>query len=367
MFKNNLNQTIPVGVDMQQSIHTISTMDVYNILQDISASKLVIDLRKKKDFEQCHIKTAVNIPPPVEDGQDLIQKLNIHKYIGSNVTAKYWNLVFQRIIVYTDHPFQYDMDYMNKLNYDTFPNTLEQNIKVQDWSKALLEYFVSKRKTTLVYVYQGGFESFHRHYPFICLNVNQKPDTELYPTEIIEGFLYLGGKETSNCRKQLMNLKITYIVNMAKELNDIYGHIYKYYRADLDDHPKADQKMLQQFEAIFQFMDECKKNGERVLVHCAMGISRSATVVIAYLMKEYAMDYNTAFKFVKSKRSIISPNFGFNKALKDFDKQLQTQRLKQQQICNNTVSATSVQQQQQQPPMVILPISNTSPPVQSSL
>lgn len=49
-----------------------------------------------------------------------------------------------------------------------------------------------------------------------------------------------------------------------------------------------------------------------VLVHCYFGVSRSATVVIAYIMKKYQLTYTEAFEKVKSKRHIVFPNQGKN-------------------------------------------------------
>lgn len=57
---------------------------------------------------------------------------------------------------------------------------------------------------------------------------------------------------------------------------------------------------------------------QNVLVHCQMGMSRSSSLVIAFLMKEYGMDYHKARIFTKSKRSIIQPNEGFEKDLLKF-------------------------------------------------
>jgi dual specificity phosphatase 12 len=51
--------------------------------------------------------------------------------------------------------------------------------------------------------------------------------------------------------------------------------------------------------------------GGKVLVHCFAGVSRSATIIIAYMMQEHGMNYHSAFKFVKSKRPFINPNEGF--------------------------------------------------------
>ena len=48
-----------------------------------------------------------------------------------------------------------------------------------------------------------------------------------------------------------------------------------------------------------------------VLVHCAAGVSRSASIVIAYLMRIKGWTYAEAFSYVKSKRFVICPNSGF--------------------------------------------------------
>ena len=50
-------------------------------------------------------------------------------------------------------------------------------------------------------------------------------------------------------------------------------------------------------------------------MHCQVGMSRSASLLIAFLMKEYNIGYDTALKIVKTKRPIVSPNEGFVKAL----------------------------------------------------
>lgn len=59
------------------------------------------------------------------------------------------------------------------------------------------------------------------------------------------------------------------------------------------------------------------------LVHCAAGVSRSASAVIAYLMMFQGMDYVTAYQYVKSKRPVIHPNPGFSHCLQLFEQLLQ--------------------------------------------
>jgi len=80
--------------------------------------------------------------------------------------------------------------------------------------------------------------------------------------------------------------------------------------------------LRQFFEEAFGFIDEAKKAGAGVLVHCQAGISRSPTIAVAYLMKHYPMAMADAYKFVKTKRSIISPNLNFMGQLWEFEQVL---------------------------------------------
>ncbi|KAL0162868.1 hypothetical protein M9458_042264, partial [Cirrhinus mrigala] len=65
-----------------------------------------------------------------------------------------------------------------------------------------------------------------------------------------------------------------------------------------------------------------KDSNGRVLVHCQAGISRSATICLAYLMKKKRVRLEEAFEFVKQRRSIISPNFSFMGQLLQFESQV---------------------------------------------
>ena len=69
-----------------------------------------------------------------------------------------------------------------------------------------------------------------------------------------------------------------------------------------------------------QISEGLKKGG--VLVHCAAGVSRSSTTIIAYLMRENKIGFNEAFNFVKKRRSVICPNYGFQRQLKQFEREL---------------------------------------------
>lgn len=68
--------------------------------------------------------------------------------------------------------------------------------------------------------------------------------------------------------------------------------------------------------------EEAHQSGHGVLVHCQAGVSRSATIVIAYLMKHTLMTMTDAYKYVRSRRPVVSPNLNFMGQLLEFERDL---------------------------------------------
>jgi len=85
--------------------------------------------------------------------------------------------------------------------------------------------------------------------------------------------------------------------------------------------PVMDDKredILSYFEVCFEFIDQGRESGG-VLVHCQKGQSRSATVVVAYIMKTQKESLEKALQFVKERRKCIDPNPGFLTQLEAFE------------------------------------------------
>ena len=76
------------------------------------------------------------------------------------------------------------------------------------------------------------------------------------------------------------------------------------------------------FDENFEWITKMKQENKKILVHCAAGVSRSASFVIAYLMKSRGLSFWEAHNLVKSKRSIVRPNSGFVRQLQEYEKVL---------------------------------------------
>jgi protein-tyrosine phosphatase len=88
------------------------------------------------------------------------------------------------------------------------------------------------------------------------------------------------------------------------------------------------ENLLRHFRPAIDFIAKAIKSGGVVLVHCYAGVSRSASVVIAYLMKELGLPALDAMTYVRKRRPIIFPNPGFQRQLFDFEKHLRATQSK---------------------------------------
>ncbi|CAI9118589.1 OLC1v1020179C1 [Oldenlandia corymbosa var. corymbosa] len=139
------------------------------------------------------------------------------------------------------------------------------------------------------------------------------------PCKIEEG-LYLGSLGAASNKSALKSLNITHILTVANSLPPVHANDFVYKIVDIPD--REDVKISQYFDDCFEFIDDAKKKGGGVLVHCFVGRSRSVTIVVAYLMKKHGMSLSQALDHVRSKRPVASPNKGFMSQLMDFEKTL---------------------------------------------
>ncbi|XP_063937428.1 dual specificity protein phosphatase 1 isoform X1 [Daucus carota subsp. sativus] len=158
------------------------------------------------------------------------------------------------------------------------------------------------------------------------------------PCQIEEG-LYLGSIGAANNKSALRSLNITHVLTVAS-LKPPYPNEFKYKIVDVQDQP--DVSISRYFDDCFGFIDEAREMGGKILVHCFAGISRSVTIIVAYLIKTHKLSCSEALEHVKSKRSVASPNPGFLLQLQKFEKSLRgledsqaTNRLFLTTPCNN--------------------------------
>ncbi|XP_063814453.1 protein phosphatase Slingshot homolog 3 isoform X2 [Pseudophryne corroboree] len=135
------------------------------------------------------------------------------------------------------------------------------------------------------------------------------------PSEIFS-YLYLGSEWNASNLEELQKNKVTHILNVTREIDNFFPETFKYLNIRVLDEESTN--LLQYWKETYNFISSAKRQGSHVLVHCKMGVSRSASTVIAYAMKEYEWTLEDALKHVKDRRSIVQPNAGFLRQLQTY-------------------------------------------------
>ena len=130
--------------------------------------------------------------------------------------------------------------------------------------------------------------------------------------------LFLGDIVDAKNLKFLKQNRITHILIVADEFEPFYPKTFVYLHIEAKDSESF--QLNKYFDMMSDFIHFSIKKGGSVFVHCAMGVSRSPTCIIAYLIKYHKMSSLKAQKFVEMKRSIISPNEGFLIQLQEYEK-----------------------------------------------
>lgn len=122
--------------------------------------------------------------------------------------------------------------------------------------------------------------------------------------------MYLGSDAVAKNREILRKNGITHVLNCV-------GFVCpEYFKGDLEyktlwlqDSPSEDITSI--LYDVFDYFEDVREQGGRVLVHCCQGVSRSTSLVIAYLMWRNGQSFEDAFQYVKSARGVTNPNMGF--------------------------------------------------------
>ena len=139
--------------------------------------------------------------------------------------------------------------------------------------------------------------------PIPCLSI---------PMSKILSYLFLGSRKDAKNRQWLQQNKIVYILNMtpSRDVDPIAGvpnffkkeGKFRYARIPMFDN--AGENLLKHLSKAFEFIEQGRHYGN-VFVHCKKGISRSVSIVLAYLMKHKRLTLEESLRFLESKRAEV--------------------------------------------------------------
>lgn len=149
---------------------------------------------------------------------------------------------------------------------------------------------------------------------------------QMEPGHHIRDHIYLGSQNCAQDYDFLTKNNITRILVVGEGIECPFESNPRFTYCELPVMDMAEEQIIKYFGTTFDFIDarvnEFGDTAGNVLVHCVAGISRSGTIVTAYLMRKYGMTFAEALHFVQQKRPIVDPNPGFVKQLQKYERQL---------------------------------------------
>eukprot|EP01084_Bolivina_argentea_P068399 124509_1 len=258
---------------------------LFNVLQFDGVS--IYDLRSENEYNKLHVIGAINIA-------------NI------NVLNKMNKLINKRIFVYDSNGI------MNN----------ENKIKCKK-----LYDIICKLNGIQFCVIRDGFDVFHKIYPFLCIDNNNKINKEniiKYPNCITDtnNRIYVGGEMHAFNGDIITNLGITHIVNTKgteSKLDDSIQKTLKYINIKIDD--SINESVINYFNKSNEFINNAlnENNINKILIHCGGGKSRSTTFTMAYLIKYKKQSLAYAYGIVSNDRPKAFPNDAFLNDLSKYE------------------------------------------------
>eukprot|EP01062_Namystynia_karyoxenos_P032465 TRINITY_DN23961_c0_g1_i1.p1 TRINITY_DN23961_c0_g1~~TRINITY_DN23961_c0_g1_i1.p1 ORF type:complete len:575 (+),score=219.24 TRINITY_DN23961_c0_g1_i1:107-1726(+) len=142
---------------------------------------------------------------------------------------------------------------------------------------------------------------------------------QVYPDRI-HGNLFLGSLRSAQLPRVYADLGISHVASIGRELTVVLSPGMDQMQVNVDDLAETD--LLPLLGEAHDYIDTALSSGTGCLVHCFKGQSRSATVVITYLMKKLGLTRDAAFKLVAERRPCINPNPGFMELMLRFEESL---------------------------------------------
>uniref|UniRef100_A0A1B6F6L0 Protein-tyrosine-phosphatase n=1 Tax=Cuerna arida TaxID=1464854 RepID=A0A1B6F6L0_9HEMI len=144
--------------------------------------------------------------------------------------------------------------------------------------------------------------------------------SKLFSVSPVTPALFLSGAPAVR-EDVLISLGVSCVISAAPELPPppLPPQVSLVLRLPLKDQPTED--LLSQLHTVSDTIHQVIQDGGCVLVHCLAGVSRSAALVLAYLVKHRDLTLRSAFLHLRACRPAVRPNSGFFRQLIEFENQ----------------------------------------------
>jgi protein-tyrosine phosphatase len=141
--------------------------------------------------------------------------------------------------------------------------------------------------------------------------------TEFNVQEIEQG-VFIGDIASAFNVDELKRLRITHVVTAILGVAPQFPKDFVYMTVPIRDVESEDIKS--HLPKTTQFIDDAVSSGGKVLIHCVCGISRSATIVAAWVMSKHGYTVEETLQILKTRRECVDPNPAFRDQLEQYSK-----------------------------------------------
>uniref|UniRef100_K1QNW8 Dual specificity protein phosphatase 4 n=1 Tax=Magallana gigas TaxID=29159 RepID=K1QNW8_MAGGI len=293
------------------------TVDMLVKWQENGAEEiLILDSRPFISYNEGHIVTATNVHcPPILKRRSggFVALENIVPCVEKREKLESGD--FKRVVVYDEDTVDLELSAKDSNLYSVLKSLRQQidSIEVDELCYIKVEPIKPMVGLGLILLIENPLK--------VPLPVCFRQLASEAPVEILP-FMYLGNFQDASNLELLHRLGITSLMNVSTKCKNLFEDQFSYMNIPVDDNPNAD--LAAWFPESNAFIDTVRENHGKVLVHCQAGVSRSATICLAYLMYTAKVGLETAFEHIKSRRSVISPNLNFMRQLENYEKEIKS-------------------------------------------
>ena len=306
----------------------VSPRDIFNL--PIFEFYWIIDLRPEASFEKGHICSAFSfpcdtLPPSAEERSQLLTSF-IHSQLETGLlpVENYSPVVLcgdetpvcKEAICWMVEQLQLLKLRKTQLtlhtpDLKTNPDYSSQRSRFQKFIEQIVN------RTTSVWVLDGGYLSFQARYPFLCGLSNI---TDLYPLpHEIADQVYMGSRPM-NLQRCLKDLKITHLVISSDKYHKLVSQagaesVYGVYILNIEVEDFTEGNVLQLWRGCHEFINSAVLSPNSSVLILFEGRSRSASIVISWLVASRGYTVDNAVEYVTSVAPAIDTSLIFSSYL----------------------------------------------------
>ena len=190
---------------------------------------------------------------------------------------------------------------------------------------SLLYTIVQVTKDKSYYLLYGSSDNKYEEGYVIVERMRKKPLTESIYDHIsapfikltsIDDTVYLGNAYNAADYYYLKNFGITGIVNACNEISNYFEDDFEYFKIDILDINNS--SIYKFFDPFISFVEGILDNNGKIMIHCYMGSSRSAILVVLYLIKYKSYSMDNSIRFITDRRKRVNINVTYIEELKKY-------------------------------------------------